>query len=159
MPGEEVVYLGINKSVPTRDNPLNIVSENMTLVVVEGTGALYGTYSTCPSKKYFVNKVSNVIRCEASPERCDEGYRTATTNSLGKKCDQPAIYNTTTKVWQIKKECLKKTCTGGATYSEATGECMKNGLAVPGNFTNYCGLNSWYKNYEIYDNNFNIIII
>ncbi len=132
MPGEEVVYPGINKSVPTRDNPLNIETENMTLVVKTDES---GGYVTCPAKKYNLDFDGAVYRCIPDNIKCDEGYRSLTTNTLQFGCDKPA--NFTNGKWILNTACLYK---------------------VGSQYTTYCGLNSWYKNYEIYDDQFKIIV-
>ncbi len=136
MPSEEVVYdLGVDKYEPTATNPMNKIRESMTLAV---TDEYIGKYYTCPSKKYDLSP--NGKQCDPSPDKCDEGYRvvsgsTVNSNNLANKCDQPATFANGN--WTLKPACLGKVGT---------------------QYTTYCGLNSWYKNYEIYDDQFEIIV-
>lgn len=134
-PGANVTYtIGVTKYVPTQADPIGRIDENLTLVT--GTDNYAGVYPVCP-KDYYYDSMAKT--CFASPARCDEGYRTTTTNNLIKGCDRPATYNPTTGKWTLNTNCL---------YKNAQNQ-----------YTTYCGLESWYNNYEIYEDTYKIVVI
>ena len=118
------------------------VTENRTLAYINITG--YD--AACPSKKYYLKNISGAMSCTPVPAICDYGYRTIISgavkdNYLVKKCDQPSWFNSTTNRWQFNMACVY------------------NSTIVPGKLGTYCGLQSWYMGYEIYDDKFNIVVI
>jgi cysteine-rich repeat protein len=153
--GQTMTYdLGVNKYVAISGGEFKKIKEVLTL---KGQGDKGGIYPACPDKKY--DYYSSSDSCKPSPVKCDEGYRSimnnlVASNNLTKKCDQPAIFNKTTNKWQFKTDCLYPLQNFP---SIATQLCGTNALCKS-KFTNYCGLNSWYNNYEIYDDQFNLSV-
>jgi len=144
-PGETITYgEGVTKYTPSKADPLGKTVENRTLTWrLEPASGVIGA---CP-KKYDLSNISGTMRCIPQSYQCDSGYRTivgnnVTHNYLLLKCDQPAWFNTTTNRWQFNNNCL-----------------YKYNVADPNKYSNYCGLNSWYMGYEIYDDQFGIVVI
>ncbi len=130
MSGEEVVYEGVVKYVPTAADPVGKTSENMTLAV--GETMIGGKYYSCPSKKYAADNRGAGVQCYPDNFKCDEGTRA----TLQYGCDEPATYSG--GKWTLNTNCV---------YKNAAGQYVR-----------YCGLNSWYKGYEIYDDAFTIVV-
>ena len=139
-PGETITYGdGVTKYVG-----FTKVTENRTM---EGQDMVSGIYTACPATKYTAQDKGVGVQCYPRPYKCDWGYRIVnsyglvTYNGLTLKCDKPAWFNTTTNRWQLNMACIY------------------NSTIVPGKLGTYCGLQSWYLGYEIYDDSSGIIVI
>ena len=104
--------------------------------VLEAQPAVTGKVIACPAVKYVAADKGVGVQCYTN-NMCDEGYRDSNTNSLDSKCNTPIDYNSTTGMYTLNSNCVY----------------MQNGKYV-----RYCGIDSWYNNYEVYTNNYTIIV-
>jgi hypothetical protein len=95
-----------------------------------------GKYYACPlTDKYNVTNKGSGVGCYVIND-CDQGVRVGSDDSLlVNKCDQPV------------------TLTGGRYILNPN--CI---FTNAGKYTRYCGLDSWYKNYEVYANKYRITV-
>jgi len=135
-PGDNMVYnYGTPKYVGS-----DLVYEKAELV--SGVSSIGGKYGACPPDKYSVTYVaaSNITYCALTAIKCDYGFRYGSNDAgLLYKCDKPVMWDSGLKKYVLNPNCVSS-------------------QDVSGKFTNYCGLDSWFANYEIYDDQYKIIV-
>jgi hypothetical protein len=95
-----------------------------------------GKYPSCPTPEYIAVNHSGKIECEPTSNYCDEGF----INALPLNCASPLTYDPITKIWSIKPGCLIDGSDADRKYSQ------------------YCGLDMYYSDYELYKDRFKIIV-